>query len=79
MAKPKPRVKLESWSVFGGKLVGVVYGHPFFEDGTGVTTSTVLSPPDNIKEGGEIVTKHTIYQLGKKYQLPGENRDKENQ
>lgn len=48
-----------------GQLVGRVFGHPNFEDGTLVTTSTVRYY--NAEEG-IAVTHNTVYFLGKKHE-----------
>ena len=63
----KQRGRLENWSYVGDRLLGKVYDHPFHGNGIEVQTSTVLSPPDSIKEGGEVETRNTIYTLGKTY------------
>lgn len=44
------------------RLCGDVYSHPNFEDGSYIATSSVQEI-DLIK--GEVITRNTIYQLGK--------------
>lgn len=74
MSKPKQTARLWQWSRYDGRLMGQVYGHPGHEDGTEITTSTILSPPDSIKEGGQIETRNTIYTLGTEYKSNQENK-----
>tara|TARA_Y100000296_G_scaffold28962_1_gene33778 strand:+ start:757 stop:1053 length:297 start_codon:yes stop_codon:yes gene_type:complete len=66
-------VGIENWSIVEGnklnpyqapelqtiKIHGEVYGHPDFEDGKEVTTSTVIK-----REGRFINTRNTRYHLG---------------
>lgn len=63
----KQTAKLERWTLVKGRLQGYVYGHPRFADGEFVTTSTVMSPPDSVKDGNTVQTKNTEYQLSNKY------------
>jgi hypothetical protein len=63
----KQTVRLERWTFVKGRLQGYVYGHPRFADGEFVTTSTVMSAPDSVKDGNTIQTKNTEYQLSNKY------------
>jgi len=51
MKDKKPTVKIRNVSFIGKQMIGEVYGHPRFEDGTEVRTSTIK----------EIVTKNTRY------------------
>lgn len=67
----KPVVKLEEWAVVTTSdeftppemqsisLNGKVYGHPRFQDGEIVTTSSI----HNVK-GKRVATQNTIYELG---------------
>lgn len=70
MSRTKQTARLEDWSYVGDRLLGKVFGHPYHTDGIEVQTSTVLSPPDSVKEGGEVETRNTIYTLGKPYVQP---------
>lgn len=42
MEENRPSATLEKWYPHGDSLVGYVYGHPGFEDGSAVVTSRVL-------------------------------------
>ncbi len=64
---PKQMAELENWTYLGGVLYGQVYGHPARKDGEEIRSSTVLSPPDMVKEGNEVETKNTVYLLCKEY------------
>ena len=72
MSRQKQIARLENWSYVGDRLLGQISDHIRFEDGIEVQTSTVLSPPDSIKEGGEVETRNTIYTLGKPYVSPAQ-------
>jgi hypothetical protein len=61
----KPRCILMNWHINSNRfrtrvLVGEVYGHPMFDDGTKIHTSAVLSL--NLKED-ECETREMIYDL----------------
>lgn len=73
MAKEKPTARLENWVFARGRIDGTVYDHPRFPDGTNVTTSRVLSAPDDIKDGKTIETQNTKYELSNHATLEGEN------
>jgi hypothetical protein len=61
----KPIVRIEDWEMQGNRLVGKVYNHPNFDDGTQVTTSPVLN-----NGVGSMETHNTLYQLGKRKARP---------
>jgi hypothetical protein len=54
-------MRLENWSVYNGCLVGRVYGHPAFDDGTQIITDS-YSRIDTEKL--EAYTKNNMYELG---------------
>ena len=68
--------RLENWSIVAAneltvyeapelqryKLQGDVYGHPGFEDGEFITTSTIMS--EDVKKYGTVETRNTSYELG---------------
>lgn len=56
----KPEVILRAWQIFDDRLNGIVFNHPRFEDGTFVTTSTVIYMDADTAE-----TLNTIYTLEK--------------
>lgn len=60
--KKKPKAQLNNWLyVFGGKLAGVVFNHPEFQDGAEIiTTKAIAFDP----EGNWIETQNTVYILG---------------
>ena len=60
MAASKPIVKIENWYVLGDRLYGEVNDHPNFNRGDFVKTSAILD-----RNEGLVVTKNTIYELGK--------------
>ena len=62
--RKKQHANLDYWYRVEGSLNGEVSNHPAFDDGERIVTSTVLSPPDSIKEGKEVETRNTIYKLG---------------
>lgn len=49
----KPIVKIKDWSFFGNRLTGKVVNHPRFDEGTEVTTSTIV----------RVETRNTVYEL----------------
>lgn len=53
MEKELQKAIIKNWSVIGDQLTGEVYGHPRFEDGTLVRTSTIQ----------KIITRNTEYTL----------------
>lgn len=63
----KPKVKIENWTIMGNTLVGKAYGHPRFEDGTEVRTSSIVEVPMLPEEGDVVETRNTLYELGKEY------------
>lgn len=69
----KPTVRIEDWFLIANKLYGNCYGHPKFDDGTLVQTSTVVSEPGDepAKEGDTLETRDTLYTLGKAGQKKG--------
>lgn len=54
--------RLENWVYTGQFLIGDVYDHPVFKDGSRVRTSVVVDINDETA-----ITKNTIYTLGHKY------------
>ena len=44
-------------------MIGEVWNHPGFEDGQIVRTSAILNAPDDLREGGTVETKNTVYEL----------------
>lgn len=66
------RPKLENWRLVGGdQIVGQVFGHPKFEDGTEVWTSRVACLD---LESGKAITKNSEYELGMPYDLTSDFR-----
>lgn len=63
----KPKVILENWSLIGESLTGNAYGHPDFEEGEKVRTSTLTETPKKLKKGDVVETKNTMYTLGEEY------------
>lgn len=63
----KPKVILENWSINGKSLTGNAYGHPDFEEGEEVRTSSAEKLPKNPKRGDVIETKNSVYTLGEAY------------
>lgn len=61
----KPEVRIENWKIFDNQLIGDVFGHPRFEDGTAVRTSSILEVPMLPEEGDTVETRNTFYRLGK--------------
>lgn len=62
----KPTVQIENWHLIAGQLYGNVHHHPRFEDGTLVSTSSIISEPgeEPAKKGDTIETRNTFYVLG---------------
>lgn len=63
MGHIKPQAILKDWCRQGDRLIGEVWNHPGFTDGDIVRTSVILSPPDDIRNGMKVETKHTVYVL----------------
>lgn len=72
----KPQVRLEDWYLISGRLYGKTYGHPRFDDGTVVKTSSVFMPEteEPAQEGDVLETRNTFYELGKKGKQDERNR-----
>lgn len=69
-AKTLQKARIEQWYIDqNDSLVGAVYGHPRFEDGTYVRTSRVVKLD---KATGEAVTRNTEYVLGAPLKMPAE-------
>lgn len=60
MNDQKKSAELKNWHRYGKCLVGDVYGHPNFTDGTTVRTSDVIELNEN---EGIAETRNTIYRL----------------
>lgn len=61
----KPEVRIENWTILDNQLYGEAYGHPRFEDGKKVRTSSIKEVPMMPEEGDKVETQNTIYVLGK--------------
>lgn len=62
--RPAKVPRLENWRVsYQNQLVGEIYDHPTFEDGTVIVTSRVVRW-SNVKN--KAYTKNTGYELGKR-------------
>ena len=73
MSKEQKLVGIENWSIVAGnqltpyqapelqtyKIRGEVHGHPRFEDGDSIVTSTII-----LREGRFVETANTRYHLG---------------
>jgi hypothetical protein len=59
----KKTARLENWYRIQGILIGQVYGHPAFEDGKAICTSTIMKFGE---DGTSAETVNTVYNLGKK-------------
>ena len=57
----KPVVRIENWIKSGSSLVGDIYGHPSYTDGSKITTSRLIYL--DIK-GKYAETENTFYLLG---------------
>lgn len=57
-------VLITNWGVFEGRLWGNVSGHPRFDDGTFVRTSTIQDDGAVLKQGDVVPTQNTNYLLG---------------
>lgn len=53
MEKKLQKATIKNWTIIGDQLSGEVYGHPRFEDGTKVRTSTIQ----------KVITRNTEYTL----------------
>jgi len=61
--------RLEDWTYAGGIIYGTIYDDKLkrFFDGTEISTSPVVSPAKDRKEGKVIQTRGSTYLLGKKF------------
>lgn len=56
--------RLEGWSVINGRLIGCVYDHPDYVDGTLITTSLIAAKSG---DGTVITASGAEYRLGTVY------------
>lgn len=59
----KQTARIENWYIIHGVMIGNVFDHPKFEDGTVIRTSTIVEQTST-----HIETWNTIYTLGDKIQ-----------
>lgn len=63
----KQKVRIENWFVGeDDRLIGKVYGHPIFPDGTEVITSRVVTFD---RETNKVLTRNTEYELGQRLHI----------
>jgi len=57
-------MKIESWSIINGRIIGIVSGDPKFPNGYFIHTSTVVSSYEDDGVDDVVTTSGSVYELG---------------